>query len=220
MDELHRLFIAAVEEPLPAMRARNVALLAMLSQAGLRVHEAVALNVEQADVTQEILVAVRGKGGTCTNIPLSPEVSVILARWLSLRVGIARFSEESLFVSRLGRRLSIRSVERLVEKLRRRAGITKAASCHALRHSTATLSLELGTDLATISEYLRHASIVTTQRYLHNLDGRLREAARRLARTIPRSVLTEPAPPNTKPVRVVDFRKNQIDDQYDWDDAA
>jgi integrase/recombinase XerC len=221
MDELHRLFLVALKERSPVMRARNIALLAVMSQAGLRVHEAVGLNVDQADAAQEVLVAVRGKGGTCVNIPLSHEVSVVLARWLSLRSQTAHFSEEALFVSRLGQRLSIRSAERLIQCLREKAGITKAASCHALRHSTATLSLELGTDLATISEYLRHSSIATTQRYLHNLDGRRREAAQRLARTIPRCVLEDPQSLTDRLIaRVVEYPRKVIDDQYVWDDAA
>jgi integrase/recombinase XerC len=221
MDELHRLFLAALEERSSVMRARNIAVLAVLSQAGLRVHEAVGLNVDQVDVAQEVLVAVCGKGGTCVNIPVSREVSAVLGRWISLRSRIAHFAENALFVSRLGRRLSIRSAERLIRQLRNKAGITKAASCHALRHSTATLSLELGTDLATISEYLRHSSIATTQRYLHNLDGRRREAAQRLARTIPRSVLADSTSLTDQPIaQVVEYPRKVIDDQYVWDDAA
>jgi site-specific recombinase XerD len=221
MDELSRLFVAASAERLPAMRARGIALLAILSQAGLRVHEAVGLNVSQIDIGQELLVAVRGKGGTCANVPVSAEVAYALARWLSMRAVVAHASEEAFFVSRLGRRLSIRSAERLVQRLRERAGITKGASCHSLRHSTATLSLELGTDLATIAELLRHSSIVTTQRYLHNLDGRRREAVRRLAKSIPRSVLQGLPGPTTEPkTPSIDYPKKVIDDQYVLNDAA
>lgn len=204
-EELRRLFIVAAEEANPAVRARDLSILAVLSQAGLRVHEAVNLDVDQVDLEQESLVAVAGKGGTRSTIPISPETATLLGRWIAQRSTLAKDNEAGLFVSRWGTRMSIRSVERVVERLRRIARIDKAASCHALRHSTATLSLELGTDLATLAELLRHSSIKVTQRYLHNLDGRRREAVRSLARTIPRSVLGISEISTQRPISPISF---------------
>jgi len=220
-QELRRLFLSAGAERAPIARARNLALLALMSQAGLRVHEAVLLESSQVDVQQEMLIGIRGKGDTIADIPISPEVAVVIARWLELRPRIAHASETGLFVSRVGRRISIRSVERMVEKLRINAGIKKPASCHSLRHSMATLSLELGGDIATISEILRHSSVAITQRYLHGLDGRRRDVVRRLASTIPREIIDSSIlSASGSPANGNDTPKNEIDVQSVWDDAA
>lgn len=214
MSELSRLFLAATGDKNPTLRARNVALLAVMSQAGLRVHEAVGLDLTQIDLHQEMLIGVRGKGGTCVTIPLSPESTIVISRWITTRKSLAHGDETALFVSRLGTRCSVRTIERMVNELRRKAGIEKAACCHALRHSTATLSLEVGCDLATIGELLRHNSIETTKRYLHNLDHRRRDAVRRLAVTIPRSVIAAPEPLVREPIALSGYPQKVVDRQY------
>lgn len=220
-QELQRLFLAADQQRSRRERSRDVALLALLSQAGLRVHEVVGLSLEQVDIAQETLVGIRGKGGTIADIPMSPEVTVMLARWVRQRVSIAHGTERALFVSRLGRRISIRSVERLIAKLRDMAGIAKRGSCHSLRHSMATISLELGTDIGTISEILRHSSVQITQRYIHCLSARRRDAVRRLASTIPRSIVAGSAPSASgSPANELSHPQNDIDVQGVWDDVA
>lgn len=214
MSEVSRLFMTAARDNNLTLRARNVALLAVMSQAGLRVHEAVGLNLTQVDLHQELLIGVRGKGETCVTIPLSPESTVLLARWLEVRDQLTSCEEDALFVSRIGRRCSVRTVERMMSVLRVRAGIEKAACCHALRHSTATLALEIGCDLATIGELLRHSSIETTKRYLHNLDHRRRDAVRRLAVTIPRSIVGNPNTSVREPTPSGEYRQKVVDHQY------
>lgn len=217
MSELSRLFLAAKQDQNPVLRTRNVALLAVMSQAGLRVHEVVRLDLIQVDLTQEMLIGVRGKGGTCTTIPLSPESTVVLARWIDARIGLARSDESALFVSRRGTRCSVRTVERMVHQLRQRSGIAKPGCCHTLRHSTGTLALEIGCDLATIGELLRHRSIETTKRYLHNLDHRRREVVRRLAITIPREVIGTFGPSVREPPQSSAYPQNPVDHQYRLD---
>lgn len=218
MSEVSRLFMAAARDNHPTLRARNLALLAVMSQAGLRVHEAVGLDANQVDLNQELLVGVQGKGETCVTIPLSPESTVLLGRWLAVRAQLAKSDEETaLFVSRIGKRCSVRTVERMVNVLRVRAGIAKAACCHALRHSTATLALEIGCDLATIGELLRHASIETTKRYLHNLDHRRRDAVRRLAVSIPRRIVATPNESAREPPGCAYYVQKAVDHQYQLD---
>lgn len=220
-QELRRLFVAADQQRSQRERSRDVALLALLSQAGLRVHEVVGLDLEQVDIAQETLVGIHGKGGTIADIPVSPEVTVMLTRWVRQRATIAHGTERALFVSRLGRRISVRSVERLIAKLRDRAGIAKRGSCHSLRHSMATISLELGTDIGTISEILRHSSVQITQRYIHCLSARRRDAVRRLASTIPRSVVAGSEPSASgSPIDRTNDPQNDIDVQGVWDDVA
>lgn len=83
----------------------------------------------------------------------------------------------------------------------------------------ATLSLELGTDIGTISEILRHSSVAVTQRYIHCYDGRRREAVRRLARTIPRAIVaaTEPMANNAR-FTPLGYPKKVIDDHCQLED--
>ena len=145
----------------------------------------------------------------------------MLSLWIEQRAAIAHAREEALFVSRLGRRISVRSVERVIASLRGKAGIEKPGSCHSLRHSMATLSLELGTDIGTISEILRHSSVAITQRYIHCFDGRRRDAVRRLARTIPTEVLSGSGlPANDGAIPPSRHPQKPIDVQGVWDDAA
>lgn len=217
MNELSRLFVAAMDDEDLVLRSRNLALLAVMSQAGLRVHEVVGLNLAQVDLEQEMLIGVLGKGGTCATIPLSVESTIILARWMDTRDRLANSDESALFVSRRGSRCSVRTVERMVHVLRTKAGIVKAGCCHTFRHSTGTLSLEIGCDLATIGELLRHSSLETTKRYLHNLDHRRRDAVRRLAVTIPRAVIGTLGPSAREPQQTSGYPQNPVDHQYHLD---
>jgi hypothetical protein len=83
----------------------------------------------------------------------------------------------------------------------------------------ATLSLELGTDIGTISEILRHSSVAVTQRYIHCYDGRRREAVRRLARTIPRAIFAAAEPTaNDVPSVPHGYPQKVIDDQWQLED--
>lgn len=205
--EVQRTFTAAAGSPAPAMRAANLAILAVLSQTGLRVHELVALDLDQVDLETATLLQVRGKGGTIRELPLNDRALALLRVWLAVRAEAAHPNERALFVSSRGRRISVRTVERRVELLREAAGLTKRATPHSFRHSFATLELVAGTDLATVAELLGHADLNTTRRYLHLVDTRRREAVRRLAYTVPEEVLpglpesSAPAPPPTAPVR-------------------
>jgi len=200
LGELRRLFAVAAEEPFPGTRARDIALLAVLSQAGLRVHELVALNVDQVDLASATLVAVRGKGGTIHDVPLNAPTCNLLIAWLGERCPAAT-GESALFLSRVGRRLSIRGVQRLVAQLRARLGTAKHITPHTLRHTAATLALTLGADVSTVADLLRHADLNTTRRYLHLVDERQREAVRRLGTAIPADLLTAPDALPRPPVR-------------------
>jgi len=221
--ELSQLFETAATTSRRGERARDLALLAVLSQAGLRVHEAVGLNMSQIDLASATLVAVHGKGGTIHDVPLNAPAVALLAAYLRERQVDA--GDAALFVSLRGTRFSIRAAEALLARLRKSMGSAKHITPHTLRHTAATLTLTAGTDLSTVAELLRHSDVNTTRRYLHLVDTRRREAVRRLESTVPAAVLPIPSPtPALAKSPMADLadsregpsspRHSDLDDQY------
>jgi integrase/recombinase XerC len=135
--ELRRLFqvVAASDDDLE--RARDTAIVALLAHAGLRVHELVALDFEQVDIATATLVGVQGKGGTLHALPLNAPTLALLGNWLAVRKDVAPEDGPALFVTPRGGRLSIRSVQRLLVRLRKAIGTAKKLTPHALRHVSA-----------------------------------------------------------------------------------
>lgn len=86
-----------------------------------------------------------------------------------------RRDSDPLFASPKGKRIAVRSVERIVERLAKKAGILKHVSPHTLRHSFATDLLISGADVRSVQSLLGHSSITTTQVYTHITDQHLRE---------------------------------------------
>lgn len=204
ISEVHRLFRALDEVSPPVLRARDRAILALLFTVGLRVHELVGLDVDQVDAASATLVAVRGKGGTVHDLPIEPGTLALVQRWVEQRSAIAKRREAALFVSRRGTRLSIRSVERLFERMRAATGTRKKVTPHTARHSAATLAIMAGGDVSAVGELLRHADLNTTRRYLHLVDTRRRQVVTLLSAAIPPE-LTPPIPAEPHPhVRSVD----------------
>ena len=187
--EVQSAFTMAASRGSHTERTANLAILALLSQTGLRVHELVALDFAQVDLTTGTLMQVRGKGGTVRELPLNDRALALLRAWMSVRESAAKPGVSALFVSTRGTRMSVRAVERRVQQLRVALGLSKRATPHSFRHSFATLELMAGTDLATVAELLGHSDLNNTRRYLHFVDTRRREAVRRLAYTVPETVL-------------------------------
>lgn len=228
--EVRQLFETAARISRPELRERDLAILVVLSQVGLRVHELVGLDVGQADLATGTLLGVRGKGGTVHDLPLNAPAIALLAAWLAVWLAVrpkhAADGESALFVSSRGTRLSIRAVERLFVILRKAMGTGKKITPHSLRHTMATLALTLGTDLATVGDLLRHSDLNTTRKYLHLVDTRRREAVGRLAMTVPKELLpsgTSSNPPQQElPMHTVrdssetpsDSSRKPLDAQY------
>jgi site-specific recombinase XerD len=164
---------------------RDLAILELLFSAGLRVSELTSLNRDQINLDKGEFV-VRGKGRKVRPVFLSPEATEILGIYLKTRAD----SETPLFVNFAGksslhekeaenRRLTSRSVQRMVNKYARQAGITKNVHPHTLRHSFATDLLMNGADLRSVQSLLGHADISTTQIYTHVTDQHLKEVHRK-----------------------------------------
>jgi integrase/recombinase XerC len=161
--------VGAVHDPERAMRpaeqaARDTALFTLLYGCGLRIAEALALDIRDAPLPgAEAGLRVTGKGGKQRLVPVLPAVRQALAAYLALRPGAA--AAEPLFLGARGARLDPAVAQKSLRDYRRLAGLPEHATPHAMRHSFATHLLGGGADLRAIQELLGHASLSTTQRY-------------------------------------------------------
>lgn len=226
--ELGKLFRAAAMEADPFHRARDVAIVAVLSQLGLRVHELVALDVDQVDVEARSVFGIRGKGNTRVDLAMSAPVAAILKAWIATRASFADAAEPALFLTqRTGARVSVRTIQRLISKRWATCSRSKTITPHSLRHTTATLSIMLGTDISAVGDLLRHSSLDITRRYIGLVGERRRAAVDKLAVTIPPEILPKECQPRSvdrSALEGQDIRegteKNSIDVQERFDDAA
>jgi integrase/recombinase XerC len=158
---------------------RDRALLEVLYGAGLRVSEAVALDLDDLrddGPSSGLTLRVRsGKGGKQRVLPLGRKAAVALAEWRSVRSELLRPASpvEAVFLGRRGARLTTRVAREVVYRRCEETGTRAVVGPHGLRHSFATHLLESGCDLRTIQALLGHASLSTTQRYTHLDMGRL-----------------------------------------------
>jgi len=144
---------------------RDSALLEILYSCGLRISEAVALNIGDVDLKAK-WVRVLGKGSKERMVPFGSPVQEAVCRYLEDRKD--RFQlENPLFLNFKGTRLNSRSVSRILLKHLVRMKAAKTLSPHGIRHSFATHLLSAGADLRTIQELLGHERLSTTQRYTH-----------------------------------------------------
>ncbi|HWB13895.1 MAG TPA: tyrosine recombinase XerC [Pirellulales bacterium] len=172
--DLDRLLAAPPSDK--PMGLRDRAILEVLYSAGLRVSELVGLNDGDVDRAEGI-VRVRGKGKRERLAPIGSYASKALGHWLRVRRVSPREKpgiETPVFVNKSGRRLTTRSVGRLLEKHLTAAGLDKRTTPHTLRHSFATHLLDSGADIRSVQELLGHKSLVTTQIYTHLTTASLR----------------------------------------------
>lgn len=148
--------------------SRDRALLELLYATGMRVGELVGMNVEDIN-SADRLIRVRGKGKKERLLPFGRKAESSLRSYLQLRrlVNKGKIEEKPLFLNYRGRRLTSRSVERIVDKYIRQAALRRKISPHSLRHSFASHLLSRGADLRVIQELLGHESLATTQKYTH-----------------------------------------------------
>lgn len=156
---------------------RDRAMLETLYSAGLRVAELVGLNLNDWDREANVL-RVFGKGKKERVSPIGSYASKALHRWLDVRHLHPKASLSGggpLFTNKFGKRLTTRSVGRMLEKYIRDTGLESITSPHTLRHSFATHLLDGGADLRSVQELLGHKSLTTTQIYTHVSTRRMRE---------------------------------------------
>lgn len=182
-DEVMRL-IAQI--PLDSEQGlRDRAIVELLFSSGLRVSELVALNRDHINLKRREFM-VRGKGQKDRPVFISEAAAEQVAAYLSARQDtlpalFLSYSKHQRQPSLSGdfRRLSARSIQRLVAHYARLAGITKHVSPHTIRHSFATDLLMNGADLRSVQSMLGHSSIATTQIYTHVTDQHLKSVHER-----------------------------------------
>lgn len=177
-DELNRL--STVPDTSTEGGLRDRAIIELLYSSGLRVSELVSLNKEDINLTRKEFM-IRGKGQKDRPIFITDAA----AYWIDLYIKKRDDNIIPLFIrtSSSNRtsldgnylRLSNRSVQRIIEKCARLAGITKHVSPHTLRHSFATALLMNGADLRSVQAMLGHSNIATTQIYTHVTDPHLKK---------------------------------------------
>lgn len=165
---------ALAEEGLLLRRDR--ALLELLYAAGLRVSELTGLNLVNVE-QKERMLRVRGKGNKERIVPYGAKAQEALEKYWPVRDELLRQANRSnrhedphaqaVFLNYAGRRLTPRSVGRIVKKYVRLVNVNWDLHPHSLRHAFATHLLADGADLRAIQELLGHQSLSTTQRYTH-----------------------------------------------------
>ena len=145
------------------MGERDGAIMTLLYGCGLRISEALNLNI--GDITEHsTYLKIKGKGNKERIVPLLPIIWTKIKTYLE-QCPYKLTTGEPLFIGARGERLSPRIIQRQLEKIRHYLGLPDTLTPHALRHSFATHLLAQGTDLRSIQELLGHSSLSTTQRY-------------------------------------------------------
>ena len=184
-DEQLSALYAQVNEA-TASGKRDRALLQVMADAGLRISE--ALFLRPADLRREqgrvtALAVHGGKGDKDRTVYVTPQLSDKLLRWLDARAALGVNGRHPVFCrikAGAGQTLTSRTVQELVTRLAKAAGIDQRVSPHTLRHTCATRTLRAGGNLRIVQELLGHARLSTTEIYTHVSSAERQAAAESL----------------------------------------
>ena len=166
-------FDAASHSKTDFIQFRDLLILKILYAGGLRVSELVSLDYSDIDFTKATLRVI-GKGGKERIAPIG---SSVMQDIIFFRDNLCEISSRNspILINRAGKRLSVRSVQLILKKKLRQAGLPDDISPHKVRHSYATHLLDRGADLRAVQDLLGHASLSTTQIYTHLSVAKLKE---------------------------------------------
>jgi integrase/recombinase XerC len=149
---------------------RDLAVIELIYSSGMRVGEVAKLRIENVELESgEVLV--QGKGDKERVVLIGSHAIDAIKKYLAKR---EKGPERSFFLGRAGTRLTSRSIERMIRKYAKKAGLEKRVTPHTLRHSFATHLLGGGADLKVVQELLGHSSLSTTQIYTHITKEKLK----------------------------------------------
>lgn len=188
VDEIERIFAEIPSDTETGLRDR--AIMELLFSSGLRVSELINLNRDNVNLKRKEFM-VRGKGQKDRPVFISDSAADAIGDYLAERKDSlpALFLNNSRNTPLQGtsgdyRRLTPRSIQRIIEKYVKAAGITKHVTPHTFRHSFATDLLMNGADLRSVQSMLGHANISTTQIYTHVTDPQLRDIHKKFHSTV------------------------------------
>lgn len=154
-------------------RKRDLALIAMMIDTGLREGELLKLRLHDIDLKDKSArVSSSSKGRKERNVWFSAKTARLLKAYLDIRPGAK--PQEYLWVSRVAPGLSAAYVDKLVKRSTIAAGISHTTP-HALRHTAATLMLNIGLPITDVQRILGHSAVSTTMRYVHLMDDDVRK---------------------------------------------
>ncbi len=175
VDDMFRLLDSIQTDTLLGLR--NRAIFETLYSSGIRVSELAGMNFSDVGFSAAV-VQVSGKGNKQRIVPVGQKALSAIKAYrsrLQKQTGRIAINEGPLFLNRFDKRLSPRSIARILRKLVDAVGLLTPVSPHALRHSFATHMLDSGADLRVVQELLGHKSLSTTQKYTHVSIDRLME---------------------------------------------
>lgn len=152
---------------------RDRAILETLYSAGIRVSELVGIDISNVDFISG-LVKVLGKGRKERLAPVGDNAISAIRGYMQYRDARAKLEKNALFLNKSGKRITDRSVRRIVDKYIKILSIKERISPHTFRHSFATHLLDRGADLRSVQELLGHKNLSTTQIYTHVTTERLK----------------------------------------------
>ena len=158
---------------------RNLAILELFYSTGMRLSELQGLGVGDLDLVSQ-QVKVRGKGRKERIVPVGDHAALALRNYEAKRDDLLRnrrsgVERSAYFLSRTGKRIGVRMVQKIVSGFLDQIDEDAGLSVHSLRHTFATHLLDAGADLRAVQELLGHASISTTQIYTHTSVERLKQ---------------------------------------------
>jgi integrase/recombinase XerC len=167
VDEMFRLLDSIQADTV--LDLRNRAIFETLYSSGIRVSELTQMNLADVDF-ESAVIRVLGKGNRQRMIPLGQKALAAIKAYrhrLQKKSGSKAATDSALFLNRFNKRLTTRSVARILQQLVTAVGLLTPVSPHALRHTFATHMLDAGADLRAVQELLGHKSLSTTQKYTH-----------------------------------------------------
>ena len=163
VDQVNKLLDINTSDPLSL---RDQTIMELMYSSGLRLTELVSLDINDVDLADR-KVEVTGKGNKTRIVPVGKQACTAVRKWIKQRSGLTSPEEQALFVSKTGKRLSQRSIQKRLHEWAIKQGVDGNIHPHMLRHSFASHMLESSGDLRAVQEMLGHADISTTQIYTH-----------------------------------------------------
>jgi len=148
---------------------RNRALIAVLWRCGLRISEALALELRDVDLQAGTVRVRHGKGDRSRTVGLDEQTTAMLARWIDRRRKLGPGARAPIFCTLQGGRIDSSYVRRMLPRLAAKAGIDRRVHAHGLRHTYAAELAREGTAINVIRDALGHTSLAVTDRYLRDV---------------------------------------------------